>query len=134
MEWNPPTFKILGIWFTNDLKVKDCEVLNFRENFSKMSFVQYMIKETYNSNWQSSCSEVINFIKKYSPVDFVTKSTRQKCLNCMEHKTRQNKYRTTAVKNSIKGGLGIPNIKNYVNALKLIWLRKLKTSDHKWKE
>ena len=23
--------------------------------------------------------------------------------------------------------------RNYVNALKLIWLRKLKTSDHKWK-
>ena len=21
MEWNPPKFKILGIWFTNDLKL-----------------------------------------------------------------------------------------------------------------
>ena len=41
--------------------------------------------------------------------------------------------RKTAVKNIVKGGLGIPNIKNYVNALKLIWIRKLKTSDHKWK-
>ena len=32
MEWNPPKFKILGIWFTNDLK--DCEVVNFRKKFS----------------------------------------------------------------------------------------------------
>ena len=31
MEWNPPKFKILGIWFTNDLK--ECEVLNFSEFF-----------------------------------------------------------------------------------------------------
>ena len=31
MEWNPPKFKILGIWFTNDLK--ECEVLNFSDNF-----------------------------------------------------------------------------------------------------
>ena len=31
MEWNPPKFKILGIWFTNDLK--ECEVLNFIEFF-----------------------------------------------------------------------------------------------------
>ena len=31
MEWNPPKFKILGIWFTNDLK--ECEVLNFSDKF-----------------------------------------------------------------------------------------------------
>ena len=31
MEWNPPKFKILGIWFTNDLK--EYEVLNFSEKF-----------------------------------------------------------------------------------------------------
>ena len=31
MEWNPPKFKILVIWFTNDLK--QCEVLNFSEKF-----------------------------------------------------------------------------------------------------
>ena len=27
MEWNPPEFKMLGIWFTNDMK--QCEVINF---------------------------------------------------------------------------------------------------------
>ena len=32
MEWNPPKFKILGIWFSNDLKV--CEVLIFCDKFS----------------------------------------------------------------------------------------------------
>ena len=32
MEWNPPKFKILGIWSSNDLKV--CEVLIFCDKFS----------------------------------------------------------------------------------------------------
>ena len=31
MKWNPPKFKILGIWFTNDLK--ECEVLSFSDFF-----------------------------------------------------------------------------------------------------
>ena len=34
MEWNPPKFKMLGIWFTNDLK--ECEVLNFSDKFSEI--------------------------------------------------------------------------------------------------
>ena len=38
-----------------------------------------------------------------------------------------------AIRSIAKGGLGIPNIKTYINALKLIWIRKLKTSEHKRK-
>ena len=34
MQWNPPKFKILGIWFTNDLKER--EVLNFSDTFSEI--------------------------------------------------------------------------------------------------
>ena len=33
----------------------------------------------------------------------------------------------------MKEGLRILNIKTYINALKLIWIQKLKTSKHKWK-
>ena len=36
MEWNPPKFKILGIWSTND--VKECEVLNFSDFFFDFFF------------------------------------------------------------------------------------------------
>ena len=41
--------------------------------------------------------------------------------------------RKVTVKTIAKGGLGIPNIRHYINVLKLSWIRKLKTSDHKWK-
>ena len=41
--------------------------------------------------------------------------------------------RKTAIKDTAKGGLGIPKVRTYINALKLIWISKLKTSNHKWK-
>ena len=41
--------------------------------------------------------------------------------------------RKTAIKNTAKRGLGIPKLTDVIKALKLIWVRKLKTSDHKWK-
>ena len=76
MEWNPPKFKILGIWFTNDLK--ECEVLNFSVFFFffvcgfffcvcvcvflNTSFVQSMVKETNNTTRQSSSSKIVDSI------------------------------------------------------------------------
>ena len=41
--------------------------------------------------------------------------------------------RKTAVRTIVKERLGLPDIRNVINALKLISIRKLKTSDHKWK-
>ena len=38
--------------------------------------------------------------------------------------------RKMAVRSIAKGGLGVPNIKTYINALKLIWIyKKLETSE-----
>ena len=41
MDWNPHKFKILSIWFTNDLK--ECEKLNFREKFSEKEEAFYKV-------------------------------------------------------------------------------------------
>ena len=57
---------------------------------------------------------------------------RRQCLN-LSGTENMNKYSETADTHIVKGGLGIPNIRNYVNPFKLIWLRKLKTRDDKWK-
>ena len=37
MEWNPPTFKILGIWFTNNLE--NCENLNYSQKCAEVKNV-----------------------------------------------------------------------------------------------
>ena len=34
MEWNPPKFKVPGIWFTNDLD--NCENINYPEKFAEV--------------------------------------------------------------------------------------------------
>ena len=39
IEWNPPKFKILGIWFTNDLE--NCYDINYQE---KLADVKHLFK------------------------------------------------------------------------------------------
>ena len=41
--------------------------------------------------------------------------------------------RKTAIKSVRNGGLGVPDIKKFIVALKLTWIRKFKHSHHKWK-
>ena len=41
--------------------------------------------------------------------------------------------RKSAVRSVQDGGLGVPDIKVYMNALKLTWIKKLATSKHPWK-
>ena len=47
---------------------------------------------------------------------------------------RDRTSRDTAVKDIADGGLGIPQIKSFMNALKLTWIRKLKTTNRRWKQ
>ena len=41
--------------------------------------------------------------------------------------------RKSTIKDIRNGGFNVPDIKNYMIALKLTWIRKLKTTNHKWK-
>ena len=77
MEWNPSKFKILGIWFTNDLK--NCELLNFKENFSYEIKAVYetCIKRQITSLGREAISKITDVVKDYSSMDFTTKATRQ---------------------------------------------------------
>ena len=63
-----------------------------------------------------------------SLVDALQKTVFQFVWNRKERISRKVTVKTIA-----KGGLGISDIRHYINALKLSWIRKLKTSDRKWK-
>ena len=41
--------------------------------------------------------------------------------------------RKTSVKNLNNGGIGIPDVFTYMNALKITWIKKIINSTHKWK-
>ena len=49
------------------------------------------------------------------------------------NRKRDRISRDTEVKH-IADGLGIPQIKSFMSALKLTWIRKLKTTNHRWKQ
>jgi hypothetical protein len=60
----------------------------------------------------------------------IQKSVFKFVWNCKNDKVA----RKTSTKNVADGGIGIPNVKNYIHALKLMWIRKLVHSKHKWTE
>ena len=139
MEWNPPKFKILGIWFTNDLK--ECEVLNFSEKFLEIrALYKVWLKRQITPLRRVAVlkslilSKIIHlWMLLPNPPDNLVNELQKTVFQFVWNRKQDKISRKIAVRSIAKGGLGIPNIKTYINALKLIWIRKLKTSEHKWK-
>ena len=47
----------------------------------------------------------------------------------------QDKINRKPVHKSVqKGGLGLPNLKTFIAALKLTWIQKFKNDKHNWKK
>ena len=139
MEWNPPRFKVLGVWFTNDLE--DCEKINREDKFNE-------IKNLFRI-WTKRCITPLGriailkslILSKLThlwlllpnpPDDFINKI--QKMSYEFVWNNKQDRIaRTVVVKHVCEGGLGLPDIRQYINALKLTWIRKLCNTCCKWK-
>lgn len=52
----------------------------------------------------------------------------------MWNRKRDRISRNVLVKSDKDGGLNVPHVKSYTAALKLTWIRKLRITDHKWKD
>ena len=75
MEWNPPKFKVLGIWFTND--TKHCEVINFQEKFSEIkALYKVWLKRQITPPGRVAVLRYC-FVQNSLSMDFFTKPTRQ---------------------------------------------------------
>ena len=49
-------------------------------------------------------------------------------------KDKQDRISRKTTEKSVKdGGLGIPNLESFVQALQITWLRKVSQTKHKWK-
>ncbi|KAK7484726.1 hypothetical protein BaRGS_00024011 [Batillaria attramentaria] len=65
------------------------------------------------------------------PDGFITKL--QKTIFTFVWNNKPDKVsRKTSILNVTNGGLGIPDVRNFITALKLTWIRKLKNGKHKW--
>ena len=99
-----------------------------------------MVKETDNPTRQSCCAEIIDFVQILhlwillpNPPDKLVDTLQKTVYEFVWNRKQDRISRKAAIKHISKGGLGIPKLRDYIHALKLIWVRKLKTFDHKWK-
>lgn len=138
MIWNPTKIKILGIWFTQDLK--DCETINYKDKFAEIKVLfKIWSQRTITPLGRVAIlkslilSKLIHlWILLPDPPDQSIQLLQNLCFQFVWNGKKDKIARKTSVKTVKQGGLNIPDIRKYIYALKLSWIRKFRTSDHKW--
>ena len=139
MDWNPKTFKILGIWFTNDLK--DCIKINFDGKFLEIQLLyKTWLKRQLTPLGRVAVLKSLILSKivflwlllPNPPDDFIDK-LQSSIFQFIWDNKNDKISRNSSVKNTIDGGIGIPNVRHYISALKLTWIRKVMSTKHKWR-
>jgi hypothetical protein len=139
MEWNPPKFKILGIWFTNNLE--NCENINYSEKFAEVkNLMRIWMKRQITPLGRVAIlkslvlSKLIHlWILLPNPPDECINSLQKLCYEFVWSKKQDKISRKTAHKSVQNGGLCLPHLKTFISALKLTWIRKFINTNHKWK-
>ena len=139
MAWNPKKFKILGVWFTNDLE--ECVVLNLSDKLNEIrQLFKIWIKRQLTPLGRIAILKSLILSKLTylwlllpNPPDDIVKTLQQMCYNFVWCKKTDKISRKIAHKSIKNGGIGFPDIKTFVMSLKLSWMRKTESSKHKWK-
>ena len=129
---------MLGVWFTNDYK--NCEN-NFSEKFGETKkLFQVWMKRTITPLGRIAVTKSLILSKiihlwiwlPNPPEDFI--DNLQTICYAFIWNEKQDKVSRKTVQKSIKeGGLGLTNLKVFVQALKLTWLMKISHTNHKWR-
>lgn len=131
MEWNPPKFKILGLWFCNDLE-KMAE-LNFTNKINEIKqLMNVWLQRTSTPLGRVAVLKSLILSKLTylwmllpNPPDDTLKKIQSMCFEFVWDKKRDKIKRKVATQHISKGGLGIPDIKAFVQSLKISWVKKL---------
>ena len=136
--WNPSQFKILGVWFTQDLK--DCETIIMKSFFEVKALFNTWSKRLIIPLGRVAIlkslilSKLVHlWILLPDPPDDFVNNLQKMCFRFIWNNKQDKISRKTAVKSVKSGGLGAPDIRKYISALKIMWIRKLKQTKHKWK-
>ena len=114
MEWNPPKFKILGIWFTTDMK--QCEVINFQETFSEIKALYKLWRKRQITPLGRVAilkslilSKIVYlWILLPNPPDKLVDALQKTMYEFVWNRKQDRISRKIAIKSIAKGGLGIP--------------------------
>ena len=139
MIWNPDKFKILGIWLTQDLS--NIHTINYNDKLSEIKLLfNIWSKRTITPIGRIAVlkslvlSKLIHlWILLPDPPDLFIQNLQKLCFQFVWGGNRDRISRKTAIKTVKQGGVNVPDIQKYIHALKLQWIRKLKTATHKWK-
>ena len=139
MSWNPETFKILGIIFTNDLH--DVVNLNFQEKIKEMKYLyKVWIKRQITPLGRVAVLKSLILSKLIylwillpNPPDHLIFEIQSEIFKFVWNNKNHRINRQTASRNLIDGGIGMINVVKYIQALKITWVRKLANTNHKWK-
>ena len=130
MVWNPTMFKILGIWFTQDLK--ECAAINYNKNFNEVKklFKIWSLRTITPLGRVAILKSLILsklihlWILLPDPPDNFVKDLQKICFQFVWNGKQDRIARKTTTKDVKSGGLNIPDIKTYILSLKLSWIKK----------
>ena len=131
MIWNPQKFKILGLWFTYNLE--EIEKLN--------TYDKYLEAKILFNCWARRSNTPIGrvvvlkslilskliylWIMLPNPPDDLIESLQKKCFDFIWSGKRDKIKRSIAVFHTKEGGINIPDVRKYIQALKLTWIKRL---------
>ena len=116
MVWNPTMFKILGIWFTQDLK--ECAAINYNTNFDEVKkLLKLWSLRTITPPGRVAIlkslilSKLIHlWILLPDPPDNFVKDLQKICFQFVWNGKQDRITRKTTIKDVKCGGLNIPDI------------------------
>ena len=140
MDWNPAKFKILGIWFSNDLK--ECVNVNYADKLAEIRYLfKIWVKRQLTPLGRVAVLKSMILSKLThlwlllpNPPDIFFQTCQQMCYRFIWNNKPDKISRKNVHKSIQKGGIGFPDIKIFVLSLKLSWIRRAKKSTHKWKD
>lgn len=140
MNWNPPKFKILGLWFTNHLE--EMEKMNTYDKYleTKILFNCWAKRSTTPIGKVVVLKSLILskliylWIMLPNPPDDLIDKLQKKCYEFVWEGKRDKIKRSTATHHTRQGGINLPDIKAYIQALKLTWIKRIfNKNSAKWK-
>ena len=140
MQWNPSKFKLLGIWFTNDLS--EITKINTADTFLEVKQLFRIWSKRINTPLGRVAilkslilSKLIYlWILLPNPPHKEITELQNLCFEFVWDKKTDRIKRIYTVQNVDNGGIDIPKIDIYIPALKLTWIKKLYTGKPKWKQ
>ena len=142
MNWDPSQFKILGLWFTNDLE--NMAELNYNNNFNEIKkLFNIWIKRSSTPLGRIAILKSLILSKMIhlwlllpNPPNKIIQELQKMSFNFIWENKRDKIKRSVTVQSMKNGGINVPHIETYIKSLKLMWLKKCCSASYrlKWKQ